>query len=68
MYAASASMIGYQENSMEDLSLELSQYENMAFSPGIGYLRICQNLIDIRSMKIAMLCDENIVFPPGIGY
>ena len=47
MYAASASMIGYQENSMEDLSLELSQYENMAFSPGIGYLRICQNMIDI---------------------
>ena len=56
MYAASASMIGYQENSMEDLSLELSQYENMAFSPGIGYLRICQNLIDIKWLSIILLC------------
>ena len=38
MYAASASMIGYQENSMGDLSLWTRlKYENIVSHPGIPY-------------------------------
>ena len=46
MYAASASMIGYQENSMGDLSLWTRlKYENIVFPPGIGYSIMWQNFL-----------------------
>ena len=46
MYAASASMIGYQENSMGDLSpWTRLKYENIVSHPGIPYSIMCQNLI-----------------------
>ena len=49
MYAASASMIGYQENSMGDLSLWTRlKDENIVSPPSIRYSIICKNLIYIR--------------------
>ena len=52
MYAASASMIGYQENSMGDLSLWTRlKCENIVSPPSIRYSILCQNLIYIRFTK-----------------
>ena len=41
-------MIDYQENSMGDLSpWARLKYENIVWTPGIGYSIMCHNLIDI---------------------
>ena len=49
MYSVAASMIGYyQENSMGDLSpWARLKYENIVWTPGIGYSIICHNLIEV---------------------